>query len=291
MLNRILCLLTVLLLLSGCSSAENNTATFQLYYARTSNTELDSALEGVTWEGSREIPALFAQLCATPAEEGLSSLIPSRTTLKSWTLEEEILHLDLSAEFGTLTGIQLTMASYCLVLTYCQLDTVSGVVITADGEALLPNTILTPQQVMLDGGEGDTSTLPVTLYFPLSDGSGMGSETRILTITENRTRAESILDALCAGPESRDLSAFLPDSDQGITLWTQDGICYVNLTEEWQQELEANRTSLLLELTCVVNSLAQLDGVDSVQFLMDGAAIEAWSDLGGDFPLLPNTDD
>ncbi len=282
---RILALLTVLLLLSGCAGEEGTQTGLELYYARESNLSLDSALSSVAWEGETGIESIFQQLLLDQEDEGLVSLIPSRTTLKGWSVEDGVLYLNLSGEFGTLSGIELTMASYCLVLTYCQLEEVSAVAITADGEYLLEQELLTPQQVILDGGEGDTGTMTATLYFPLSDGSGIGSEQRVLTITENRSKAESILDALCAGAEDKELSVYLPESDQGITLWIQESICYVNLTEEWRLELEEDWSALPQKLQCVVNSLCQLDDVESVQFLMDGAVLEGWSEINGDFPM------
>ncbi|MCD8145013.1 MAG: GerMN domain-containing protein [Oscillospiraceae bacterium] len=278
-----------LALLSACD-AETTEAedSFQIYYIRADNQELDSALEGVAWEGDRDVDTLFAMLCAEPLEEVLDTGIPAGTSLQSWELTDGVLYLDVSGEYGTLTGVELTMTSYCIVLTMCQMEGVSGVSITADGEALMEETVLTPRQVMLNGGEGDTSTLVVTLYFPLSDGSGIGAEGRTLNISENRSEAESILDALCDGAESRELSGFLPDSAEGITLWIKEQICYVNLTEEWQLYLEEDWDTLAEKLLCIVNSLAQLDEVESVQFLMDGAAIDAWSEIGGDFPITPD---
>ena len=287
-----LVMLLILLPACGKSSSQEDEDSFLIYYVLEDNDGLESAIEGVEWEGSQDVETIFARLCADPVTDvALVSSIPEDTSLQSWKLEDGILYLDLSGEFGTLTGIELTIADSCLVLTLCQLEEVSGVSITADGETLMEDAVLTPQDVMLTGGEGDTGTLYVTLYFPLSDGTGMGSEERELTITENRSSAESILDALCAGPESKELSSFLPESSVGITLWIEEEICYVNLTEEWQLFLEEDWEELQTNLLCIVNSLAELDDVESVQFLMDGAEIEEWEDFGGDFPLTPSYPD
>ena len=278
-------------LLSACgNTADTDGDTFLLYYVRSGDSSLDSALEGVSWEGAQTVEDLFDLLCSDPSDEDLATCIPDGTSLLSWSIEDSVLSMDLSGEYGTLTGVELTLASWCITLTMCQLDEVSAVRITAEGETLMDDEILTPQQVMLDGGEGDTSTLYTTLYFPLSDGSGIGSERRELQISENRSESESILDALCAGPESKELSAFLPSSDEGITLWIKENICYVNLTEEWKSYLEEDRELLQEYLQCVVESLAALDEVESVQFLMDGAEISDWSDIGGDFPMSPSED-
>ena len=278
-------------LLSACGkTAESDADSFLLYYVRSGDDSLESALESISWEGTQTVEVLFSRLCSDPAEEDLATCIPEGTSLLSWDLKDSVLSMDLSGEFGTLTGVELTLASWCITLTMCQLEGVSAVRITAEGETLLEDEILTPQQVMLDGGEGDTSTLYTTLYFPLSDGSGIGSERREIQITENRSESESILDALCAGPESKELSSFLPSSAEGITLWIKEDICYVNLTEEWQSYLEEDRDLLQQCLQCVVDSLAELDDVDSVQFLMDGAEISDWSDIGGDFPMNPSED-
>jgi germination protein M len=205
-------------------------------------------------------------------------------------LENGKLSLDLSGEYATLSGVQLTIANYCIALTMTQLDQVNAVSITADGESMTETEWLTADQVMLSGGQGDTGQITAELYFPLAQKDGIGVEERSLEVAEGDTAQEVILAALCEGPESRQLSSYLPDSSEDITLWVDSEICYVNLTEEWVEELEDSGAGLETVLLCITDSLCGQDAVTSVQFLMDGAAMEQWAAAGADFPVVPDVD-
>lgn len=281
-------LLALVFLLAACGTAEDPEG-IRLYYAATSDSDSAGALETVPWNGGpEEVEALFAALCQEPEKPQMTSLIPSGTTLQSWELSEGRLRLDLSGEYSTLSGVRLTIANYCIALTMCQLDSVREVAITADGETMTEREWLSDGQVMLSGGEGDTGQIYVELYFPLAEGEGIGSEGRQLEIAEDVTASEAILAGLCAGPESRELSAYLPSSSADITLWIDNEICYVNLTEDWVDDLENGEAGLETILLCVTDSLCNLDTVSSVQFLMDGAAMDRWTEVKGDFPVFPD---
>lgn len=279
--------LALTLLLSACGGEKPDS--FLLYYAASSDSTSPGALEGVAWNGdSGNVEEIFDALCQEPEKPQLYTLIPGGTSLQSWTLSQGNLTLDLSGEYSTLSGVQLTIANYCISLTMCQLAAVDAVTITADGETMTGEEWLTQEQVMLSGGEGDTGQIYTRLYFPLSEGSGIGVEERQLEITEDRTALEAILAGLCAGPENRELSSYLPGSSSDITLWIDNEICYVNLTEEWVEELESSPAGLETVLLCITNSLCSMEEVSSVQFLMDGAAMDQWAAVQGDFPIFPD---
>jgi germination protein M len=284
-----LCLaLTAFLMLSACSSTANQEE-IQIYYAVSNGGSSLSALDSESWQGSEaDVEHIFRALCQSPESSQLYSLIPQNTTLQSWKLKNGKLSLDLSGEYATLSGVQLTIANYCIALSMTQLDQVEAVSITADGEPMTQQEWLTEDQVMLSGGQGDTGQITAYLYFPMEDGEGIGVEERALELAEDDTPPEAILTALCQGPESKLLIAYLPDSAEDITLWVDNEICYVNLTEEWTQELEESQVGLSTVLRCITNSLCGQESVSSVQFLMDGAVMEDWEDTGWDFPVFPD---
>ncbi len=280
----------LLLLLSACG-VPGEEDSFLVYYAVSGDSGVTGAgvLEGAVWNGNPEdVEAIFDALCQNPEWPSLYSLIPAETSLQSWEISDGHLRLDLSGEYSTLSGVQLTIANSCIALTMCQLEEVWAVAITADGEPMTREEWLSEEQIMLSGGEGDTGQIFTRLYYPLADGTGIGAEERQLEITEDLTASEAILAGLCAGPESRELSAYLPTSSADITLWIDDEICYVNLTVEWAEKLESSEAGLETVLLCVTNSLCNLEDVSSVQFLMDGAAMDSWAEVQGDFPVFPN---
>ena len=73
---------------------------------------------------------------AQPRGENLTSALPEGVSLRSWTLNNGLLTVDFSSTYGTLSGIDLTLADYSVVLTLTQLEEVETVMITVGGEML-----------------------------------------------------------------------------------------------------------------------------------------------------------
>ena len=72
--------------------------------------------------GGDPIPALVDALLSPPETQGLASPFPEGVRLLSWEVEEGRLHLDLSEQYGGLSGVDLTVADACLTLTLCQVE-------------------------------------------------------------------------------------------------------------------------------------------------------------------------
>ena len=106
--------------------------------------------------GASQVPtvrALVNALLAGPEQESLRSPFPANTSLRSWTMKDGLLTLDMSEHYGGLSGIDLTLADYCLTLTLCQIDRVRQVRILVAGEELSyrDHGILDPSEAVLDG--------------------------------------------------------------------------------------------------------------------------------------------
>ena len=143
-------LLGLLLLLGSCSTAVEKGG-YQLYFA--SGLEDGSAIlsepyQGEADPGPRE---LMEALLSGPTEEELNSPFPSGVSLRSWGLEEGVLVLNLSEQYGGLTDISLTVADYCIVLTMSQLDGVEAVEINVAGQPVSyrNHQILTREEAVL----------------------------------------------------------------------------------------------------------------------------------------------
>ena len=77
----------------------------------------------VDWEyhalppGQRALDGLIRTLLAGPEGEGLASPFPRGTSLRGWRQENGVVTLDLSEAYGGLSGVELTLADACIVLT------------------------------------------------------------------------------------------------------------------------------------------------------------------------------
>ena len=134
MKHRILALTLALLTLlpaAGCAGKQEGENVYQVYFL-SQETGSPSAL--VPEEDP--VQGLLDRLLEGPSGEDLTAVIPSSVTLRGWELNGGLLTVDFSSRYASLSGIDLTLADYSVVLTLTQLEEVEAVMITAEGELI-----------------------------------------------------------------------------------------------------------------------------------------------------------
>ena len=222
----------------------------------------------LTLDGAMEtedcVRALIEALLAGPDEPSLSSPIPEGTALKSLKVSGRRAQIDLSAQYARLTGIDLSLADYCITLTLTQLPNVNAVSITADGRELpyRETQVLLSADTLLSSRESGLRPITVSLYF-------LDSKTGELR-AEGQTRVNALLEALAQGPEDDSLVSLLPEDFTVISSRIENGVCYLNLPAN--VSLPEDEAARDLMLSALEQSILSLGGVDEVQFLIEGSA-------------------
>lgn len=274
--------LLLLLTLGGCAAGEKSADGPVLWFAGVvEDWDGDTgALEAVAWTGGElTVDGLMSALLAGPARDsGLTSPFPEGTALLGWQLEDGLLRLNLSGEYGALEGVELTLADYCITLTLCQLDGVERVSITVEGRALEGRyrQELSAGDAIFSGVEEEPVEVSAALYFPRAGGRGLGVERRVFQLTEDDVLAEIVTQALIDGPESGDLSAFLPEGTQLLDLRLEDGVCTVNFSQELLDGMPGDEDRQTLVIYAIVNSLGNLSSVESVRLQVEGETLTAY---------------
>lgn len=269
---------------------------YRIYYAAAGKSIGGAAVEYEYWTPEGAEPLLEGMLAAVfspPAGEGLSSPYPYGVSLRAAQVDQGVLRLDLSEQYGELTGIQLTLANYCLALTLCQLEGVEAVRVTVEGRELpyRGGLELRAQDVVLTGDEEKPVYVDAALWFCRSDGAGLGVEMRQVLKTEDDTSPKALLDALAAGPEGEDgaLYTLIPPQTQVRSATVEEGVCTVDFSREFLTGAEENAARDRLLLYAVVNTLAgSLENVRSVQFLVEGEPLSALGGLPAYRPIEPD---
>lgn len=156
-----LALTGLLLSLCGCSSKLQegaDTGYYQVYYSALENQNAAMAVGSESWElppDTQLVPGLLKVLFREPNAQNLTSPFPEGVRLLSWELEDGCLHLDVSEQYGSLTGVELTIADACLTLTLCQVEGVESIYVTVEGGEIpyRPIQQLTPADVLLSNGQ------------------------------------------------------------------------------------------------------------------------------------------
>ena len=204
---------------------------------------------------------------------GFTSPMPEGTAVRSCTVTGGTVSVDLSGEYDQLTGIDRTIADYCITLSLLQLTGIYAVRITVMG--MLPSNrtepVYTSSQVLLTSPEDIVRTVEVTLYF-LDESGNLVEEARRLTVYEGETPAEAVVKALAQRPMDiyAGLEPLLPSGVQALSASVENGTCYLNLPSSCAALLPEGKMEQRTVLEGLVNSLCSLEGVEQVQILLDG---------------------
>ena len=291
----ILCLLLALaLILSGCAAAAATAAqeekNCQLYYLVR---DLERAPAGGDAIGSEvstlpkesESPTetqaedLMNALLSGPAGSGLQSPFPEGTRLLGVEVRGSHAKVDLSSAYRNLSGIDLTLADYCVTLTLTQISAIRSVSILVRGQELSyrDSQRFRPKDVLLSSTEDVVATVDVTLYAIDPEGQ-LSPVDRTLDLYEGDTQAEVLVAALRQGPWDKDWRSALPDWFSIQSVWLDDGVCYVNLLASTVPE-DADREEAGLALQALRDSLSSLDSVREVRILVNGELAQYYAGI------------
>ena len=223
--------------------------------------------------------ALVAELLKGPADPALKNPFPKGTALLSAEQKGTELRVDLSAAYSTLSGVGLSLADYAITLTLTQLPDVARVRITVAGRELdyRSRQVFLARDILTVPKEDVVGTVDASLYFVNGDGA-LTAEARTLNLYEGDTQVSAVVRALENGPETKGLSAVLPEGFKVRKVWLEEEICYVSLSSallEGQPEPAALETAV----ASLRRSLLSLEAVDSVRFLVDGEFSETYGSV------------
>lgn len=288
------------LALSGCAVGVGETQPpeggYEVYYVVTGAEK--SAARAVDFEYRVPSPeddpaeALVGFLLSAPQTLGLASPAPGVRLRSAELGEDGQLRLDLSEQYGGLSGIDLTVANACFTLTLCQLAGVSSVYITVEGDPIPYQSIhdLHAGDIILPGAEEEAVTVKAALYFPRTDGIGLGVEYRDVVKTEDDTLAAAILTALLAGPQFQSMRSLMPEGVELRGVKVEDGTCYVDFSSAFVEGAPQSREEQRLLLYSVVNTMCAQEAltVNAVQLLVEGQTVGQYGGVPAAAALEPD---
>lgn len=283
-MKRLLAIMLPLVLLVSCAAPPEAPSPddYEVYYASLpgwgdSGNAIRSCAVRVEGSASMDTAALAAQLASAllrqPEENGLRSPFPAGTSLQKVIVAGGRAAVDLSEPYAHLSGVDLSVADYCMTLTLTQLDGINAVRITANGRELpyRRTQLMTAADGLLSGVEDVPRPINVSLFF-LDTGTGeLRAQQQSLALYEGQSRVSAVLDALLRGPEGDEtLQALLSADFTVLSSRTEDGVCYVNVSSA--SELPEDEALRALAIESLARSILSLSGVEEVQFLIDGAS-------------------
>jgi germination protein M len=140
----------------------------------------------------------------------------------------------------------------------------SGKTQTLNRDNVVNNPVINPEKI---------DRQKVVLYFTDSDKKELFPEERSIEIKQSQTAEYQIVEQLMSGPVDSSLKGCMPQGAKIKDIKTEDGICYVNLTSEFVNNIGNGGDTEKLAIYSIVNSLTELNNVNKVQFLIEGEKI------------------
>lgn len=209
-------------------------------------------------------------------DSAFGRVLPGSARLLSCQVSGSTATVDFSAAYGQLSGIDLTIADYCIALSLVQIPGIYTVRITVNGRELAyrDKNYFRADDVLVTSPEDVVRNLAVQLYFP--NGGLLVAEERILTIYEGESQAEAVIEALLTGPENEALKALLPEGFSVLGVRVEGDLCYINLPQSSEELLPSDSAAQRLTVQGLVRSLCSIRGVRQVQLLVEGERRATW---------------
>lgn len=297
----ILCLLAPLLLLgsAACAAPQNLSGQLFDFFYRTDRTDYNSE-QGVVCPQTRDVgdrifsyEELFALYMEGPLnDEHLSLPMPRGTQLKKVNRLQALLELHFSKEYLDTSKVDVSVSDACIAKTAFGFDTITHVrILVEDDEGKVQHNAMFDRNDILLFDDSDLSgTTSVSLYFTDSSKRYLLLERRTYSYPENdvvdtEALARYVVEQLIDGPTTDGLIPLLPDGTALVAVSVQNGTCYVDFTRDFYDNRPTEERLEQLALLSVVDALCALDGIDQVQFYVEGSVYDRYTYLSINAPF------
>ena len=265
--------------LSACGEKEQeNKDVIQIYGISTTETKVEAhPHEMTTKQPGERLDELI--LCMETSPEKLEYKVPLAMGFRvldvSW--EDNKVQLNVDAAYLNMPVTTEVLVRAAIVRTLTQLDGVSYVGITVEGNQLFDSTgspvswMNADQFIDNDGNEINTyDQVRIKLYFANEAGTNLIAAYREKYYSTNIPLERFVVDELLAGPSGKveGLYPTINPATKVVSVMTKDGICYVNLDESFLTVV--NNVSTDVAVYSIVNSLVELSNINKVQILING---------------------
>ncbi|MCI9337884.1 MAG: GerMN domain-containing protein [Lachnospiraceae bacterium] len=267
------------LALAACGQENRDTENlYQVYYVSNSETKVEMheyQMEAVTEE--EKLQELLKCLSTSPEKLEYKAPLAMGFQVLGTKLEEGNFSIDVDAAYSELPPMTEVLVRAAVVRTLTQLPDVKLVMITVEGNQLTDKNgnviswMNADQFIDNDGNEINTYDLAkIKLYFAGESGTNLIAAYREKHYSTNTPLERFVVEELIAGPSGQveGLYPSINPNTKIVNVMTKDGICYVNLDENFLSVV--NNVSTDVSIYSVVNSLVELSNINKVQILING---------------------
>ncbi len=277
----IMILFTFTAILSGCAQAQDETSpkrvsqTVKLYYSDQNNEKILPEERRISYLPAEKYEVTLRELIKGPSNPDLSAHISPDTKVYGTIKQNDKIIVDLSREFNRFSGsVDEILAVGSVVNTLTQFEEISEVKILVEGNEYIgpsgqPRGFMKP----FDIEAPQRQAREVILYFGNKDATAVVGETREIDITGVTDRAEFIrlvLEELIKGPQNNELSRTIPREVRIRSVNIEDGIAYVDFSEEMHTKHWHGAAGEAMTINSIVNTLTEFEYIEKVKMTVEG---------------------
>jgi germination protein M len=258
-------------------STDENTKKIKvtLYFPTIDNSALKRVEKEIPVVDKAILKACIMALTEGPDDPALRKPIPEGTQLLGISIKDGTAVVDLSKEFLNSSGLDEVTSRLSIVNTLAEIEGVDRVRLRIEGEDMvgpsgMPLGDMKPALLDEEGRPIAGEMMTAVLYFSDSEAMYLVGEKRDVEIPAGVSKEEAVLTELMAGPRTHDLWSAIPDDTKLLSVETKGGICTVNFSREYIENSPGGTAAERMAIYSVVNTLTELDGVEKVQFLIEG---------------------
>jgi len=263
---------TMLINLVACQTSGSS---YFYYYTNTSCVELIKKETKLKTDSNEEIIKALIDCMGTKSSDKKECVIkPDYVTDPTVSISNDYCLLDFDSSYYQMDSYTEVLYRAAMVKEITQLKDIEYVEFNVDGEDLVKNNkkvgVMTASDFVDDANNGDDSIewTNVTLYFATKSGDKLIRYNRTLSHSSNVSAEKLVIETLIKGPTQAGFYRTLPSDARVLSVSVIDGICYLNLSSEFVDEM-VNVTSEI-PIYSITNSLCSLEGIDAVRILVNG---------------------
>ena len=275
-------------------SSDASTKPMEIYYLSESSLSIVPEERKIK-NGNRDdvLNEVLENILKGPSDKDNKAVVGDNTRVLSTSFEGTSLTVDFSGEFLRNDKTVNMLSVYAIIKTLCRIDKISRVMITVEGEQVeaadnTPIGFLSNSDINLESDTYTPDSKEIVLYFANGDGR-LEKEIRTIKITDTRPIESYIINELIKGPVNQELSATLSSDTELISVEKANNTCHVTFKNFIEENLSSpDSDESKLAVYSIVNSLTELEDVNSVYFLFEGKTEEAVGQFNFSEPLKKN---
>ncbi len=275
----LLCAAFLLCLLTGCAGREEQPAGkgYDIYYVNNQESGIVSARYFSETEDPKALlDELIGQLGAMPEKMEYKAPLAGNFKLLSYSWEETQLTVDFDKGYREMDSITEVLVRAAIVRTLSQVENISYISFTIEGEPLMDNggaavgTMSADMFIDNAGNEINSyEKVNLRLYFANENGDRLVEENqRNVEYNSNISLEKLVVEKLIEGPYSDGAYPTINPETKVVSVTVNDGICYVNLNEDFLNQ--PYNVSSDVTIYSITNSLVELPNVNKVQISING---------------------